>query len=1463
LSMNASIGTNNATIALQGPGASFSAISFLGSNQGSFSVLGGLTFTTAGSFTNTGSLTLAPSSKLVVSGSFTQIGSGSVSVQITGSPGSGQYGAIAAQGSTSLAGTLNVSLLNGFVPSGGAAYAVVVTFSSASGTFGTVNGLKIGPVTFFSIGYPGTGATLTAQTVSAGTATHFVITCASSTTAGVPYTFTVIAEDAFGNPATGYGGTVHFNSSDNSAQLPSASTLSSGQGVFHATLDTAGSQTLTASDTAGANSITGSSAPITVIPAAPQFLSVVKTPGLLIAGTGFSFSVLAKDAFGNIATSYNGTVQFNSTDTQAVLPINSTLNLTSGTGLFGAVLRTAGSQDIMASDSAQGFIFGSSFITVIAAPAAQFALTVPAAATAGVQFAITVMAQDPFHNFVPGYSGTVHFSSSDSIANLPANTTLAGGIGTFSATLNTAGFQVLSASDLATSSISGASNQITVSPTTATHFLVQTGANETAGSAVNLTVTAEDRFNNMATSYGGSVQFSTSDVRYFLPASSTLTSGIGAFSATLLTAGSQTLIATDTASSSVTGASNAVAVVPSTITHFAVNTVAFAISGNAFSVTLKAKDAFNNTVTNYTGTVQVYSSDTAATLPAPQTLTSGVGTFSATLRTNGSETLVAFDNLNIQIAGVTTVSVTRPASHFLVSALPTATAGTSFVFQVTALDSQNLTAAGYTGTVHFTSTDSQASLPANTTLSNGVGLFAAVLKTAGAQTLFATDTTFSTITGASGSILVSGLAATRFTVTTAPLPTYPSIPAAYPTVPGASTTFASTGAPVVFTVVATDPFGNIDQNYHGTVSFSTSDTGAGVVLPVNSTLAAGVGTFSATFATFGNQFLTATDTASSSITGTSSAVLLRGLVVTSFAATPSGFVVSFNKPFNPNTVIMYTTGSTPDDIILTTTNSQVSVRGSTLFNANDTSLTFVRTNSISSAGTFNPSSGLLAAGNYTLTLRSLTTSGNGFQDALGTALDGTDTGHTANYLITFSVTAPPVAVGIPDFARGPSNTDAVFLPSTLSNGSTFALSYTNPLTHPTTGTATITFSTTAATLQSNIQNALTFGGLATQVGQNPSASNTANSVVIVTTDSATGANVLVTFQSALATTTNQLLSSNTTGVSIALATINAAQNVPSDGIPIALSSGLNVTSGSFTLQYNPALLTVSGAVSKVAGASFTLVSNNTSTGTLVLSLSSPTRLTTTATAITMGSLLATVPLSATSSYGVQQLLHFSSEQLNGTAGPITVTNADGLEVAAYFGDVTGLGAPLSLGDATAISSVANSIANTITQTIPGFGAYPTLDPAIIGDVSLQGSVTSTDAGAMTQQVGGSARITIPYPPVGLTTSPVPPGAMLLVNSEDRAVVTPRPTSLIVPAGIPAVQASPSIRDLAALQNATSGGQLHAFSSGQSATLSLKSGSNVFAPTVDLFVGGTSAGVDKDSLDAVFADESDRGCFFWM
>jgi hypothetical protein len=71
---------------------------------------------------------------------------------------------------------------------------------------------------------------------------------------------------------------------------------------------------------------------------------------------------------------------------------------------------------------------------------------------------------------------------------------------------------------------------------------------------------------------------------------------------------------------------------------------------------------------------------------------------------------------------------------------------------VTALDASNNVVTRYSGTVHFASTDGQAALPANSTLMSGTGTFSVTLKTAGGQTITATDAATASITGTSNSI---------------------------------------------------------------------------------------------------------------------------------------------------------------------------------------------------------------------------------------------------------------------------------------------------------------------------------------------------------------------------------------------------------------------------------------------------------------------------------------------------------------------------------------------------------------------------------------------------------------------------------------------------------------------------------------------------------------------------------------
>jgi hypothetical protein len=90
-----------------------------------------------------------------------------------------------------------------------------------------------------------------------------------------------------------------------------------------------------------------------------------------------------------------------------------------------------------------------------------------------------------------------------------------------------------------------------------------------------------------------------------------------------------------------------------------------------------------------------------------------------------------------------------------VSAPPSAMPGTSFNITVTALDSAGVTVNGYTDSIHFTSSDGAATLPADSTLTNGVGQFSVTLSTVGNQTITATDAIYANITATSGSVTVA------------------------------------------------------------------------------------------------------------------------------------------------------------------------------------------------------------------------------------------------------------------------------------------------------------------------------------------------------------------------------------------------------------------------------------------------------------------------------------------------------------------------------------------------------------------------------------------------------------------------------------------------------------------------------------------------------------------------------------
>src|SRR5262249_9198508 len=127
--------------------------------------------------------------------------------------------------------------------------------------------------------------------------------------------------------------------------------------------------------------------------------------------------------------------------------------------------KTAGTQSISVGDYT-AFAFASANATVTPAAASGFGLGGPYQPNSGDTGFITVTAVDPYGNQATDYTGTVHFSSSDAAATLPAAHTFTaadGGWQYFAITMRTAGLQTVTATDTHSPTITG-EGPVTVLP---------------------------------------------------------------------------------------------------------------------------------------------------------------------------------------------------------------------------------------------------------------------------------------------------------------------------------------------------------------------------------------------------------------------------------------------------------------------------------------------------------------------------------------------------------------------------------------------------------------------------------------------------------------------------------------------------------------------------------------------------------------------------------------------------------------------------------------------------------------------------------------------------------------------------------------------------------------------------------------------------------------------------------------
>jgi chemotaxis signal transduction protein len=295
---------------------------------------------------------------------------------------------------------------------------------------------------------------------------------------------------------------------------------------------------------------------------------------------------------------------------------------------------------------------------------------------------------------------------------------------------------------------------------------------------------------------------------------------------------------------------------------------------------------------------------TASSATIPLSLTTGTGTPSGNSTTT-SAGVATYSALEIDTAGTgdiltasltlnsatsTSISVAsnsfevaQSMGGFTITGLPAnATAGTSQTITVTALDGNGNTFAGYFGTVHFTSSDTGATLPADYTFTvsdNGVHTFTSgvVLNAAGSQTVTGTDTVESSGTGSDSTIIAASSASAV------------SVVSGSAQSAGIATAFANP-----LTAKVTDAFGNPVAGV--TVTFTAPSSGASATFST-AAVSASDGTTSVTATANGIADATAYTVTATISGGTTSAnfSLTNTKASTSVAVTPGSTSVTYGQ----------------------------------------------------------------------------------------------------------------------------------------------------------------------------------------------------------------------------------------------------------------------------------------------------------------------------------------------------------------------------------------------------------------------------------------------------------------------------------------------------------------------------------------------------------------------------------------
>lgn len=359
----------------------------------------------------------------------------------------------------------------------------------------------------------------------------------------------------------------------------------------------------------------------------PTF-TVALSPGPYTAGVAITVVSVTAEVGGSADTTYTGSKTLtwsglaSSPSGQAATYPSSTATFTNGVALLASAFTAydAASDTLTATDAGAPTVTGSVTFPVGPGTAGSFELADPGTQSAGTAFAETVTAADAYGNVATGYSGSqiIAFTGPSSSPGgqapaYPAAVSFSAGAGTASITLYDAQTTSLTATQV---SLTGTSGSFTVQSGALASFSVNPSTSTpTAGTALNLSMTALDSYGNTDTAYTGAqcVTFSgpPSSPNGTAPAypaagpcssgsAVTFSAGTAAVSVTLYDAQAASLTATDNPTSKSGSANLTVGVAAAATTSVASGSGQAAGVGTAFAHPLVAlvADSYGNPVPN-------------------------------------------------------------------------------------------------------------------------------------------------------------------------------------------------------------------------------------------------------------------------------------------------------------------------------------------------------------------------------------------------------------------------------------------------------------------------------------------------------------------------------------------------------------------------------------------------------------------------------------------------------------------------------------------------------------------------------------------------------------------------------------------------------------------------------------------------------------------------------------------------